>query len=129
MACMDSKHRKRSDMDADLCHLRSFHCLFCHGYEERGCASSGVLAVGDLAAVGPVLHMARMARRLTPIVTIYTDGSEELFQQIKVAMAGADLKLDARPIGRLIKGPNKSEVNIEFGDGSGTKTEGFLVSH
>ena len=55
-----------------------FHCLFCHGYEEKNVVSAGVLAVGDISAPMMSLHMARMAKRLAPKVTIYTDGAEEL---------------------------------------------------
>jgi hypothetical protein len=30
--------------------VESFHCLFCHGYEERGAASAGVFAIDELCA-------------------------------------------------------------------------------
>ncbi|OBT38622.1 hypothetical protein VE00_10790 [Pseudogymnoascus sp. WSF 3629] len=102
-----------------------YHCLFCDGYEDRGAASAGVLAIGDMGNVGVSLHMARMAKRLAEKVTIYSDGDQELGDQIKIA-AGDEIRVDNRRITRLQKGPIKSELIMHFADGK-QKTEGFLV--
>jgi hypothetical protein len=75
--------------------------------------------------VGASLHMARMAKRLAEKVTIYSDGDQELGDQIKIA-AGDEISVDNRRITRLQKGPVKSEVVMHFADGE-HKTEGFLV--
>ena len=40
------------------------------------------MAIGDIGNAGVSLHLARMAKRLTPNVTIYTDGAEDLGEQI-----------------------------------------------
>lgn len=108
--------------------IKSVHCLFCHGYEDRGCASAGVLAVGDVASPGVALHMARMGKRLTQNVTVYTDGAEELGEQIALGLKGSvsGIKVDKRRIRRLAKGPERSEVDMVFEDGSQIR-EGFLV--
>ncbi|GFF30492.1 thioredoxin reductase [Aspergillus udagawae] len=106
-----------------------FHCLFCHGFEERGCASVGVLAVGDTGntvAAMLVARVARMARRFADSVTIYTHGAEELGQVLKDAAEGTGIKVGKRPISRLVKGESKSEVQIVFEDGM-NNTEGFLT--
>ena len=106
----------------------SFHCLFCHGYEERFSPSSGVLAVGDLANGPPAMHFARNAHQLTPNgVTIYTHGHEALFESL-VGALGPDskIKVDNRSIARLEKGPHRAEVILHFSDGSQAK-EGFIA--
>ena len=103
-----------------------FHCLFCHGYEERGCASAGLLAVGDVAEPRVAMHFARMARRFTTTVTLYTDGAEELAHALKESASGTGIKVDNRKISKLVKGPGASDVQIVFQDGTQV-TEGFLV--
>ena len=105
----------------------SFHCLFCHGYEERGQESAGVLAVEDLAVPGPAMHVARMARRFATTVTIYTHGVSGITKKLEEAAHGTGIKVDSRPILRLTKGSDGSEVEITFEDGT-RRTEGFLVS-
>ncbi|KAE8168317.1 hypothetical protein BDV40DRAFT_310183 [Aspergillus tamarii] len=101
------------------------HCLFCHGFEERGCASVGVLAVGDIGNVVAAMRVARMARRFADSVTIYTHGAEGLSQMLEDAAEGTGIKVDKRPISRFVKGASKSEVQIVFEDGM-ISTEGFL---
>ena len=106
--------------------LGRFHCLFCHGYEEKNVASAGVLAVGDLSSPMGSLHLARMAKRLTPNVTIYTDGAKELAQQTILAAKDDDIKVEDRKITRLEKGAEESSVVVHLGNGDKI-TEGFLV--
>src|SRR4051812_16854249 len=86
--------------------------------------------MGDIAIPGVALHMARMAKRLAPNVTVYTDGAEELAEQITLALKGSvsGIKVDKRHITQLKKGPEKAEVIMKFKDGSEV-TEGFLVCH
>ncbi|PGH15384.1 hypothetical protein AJ80_05568 [Polytolypa hystricis UAMH7299] len=103
-----------------------FHCLFCHGYEERGAPSAGVLAVGDCASLGPVMHLSRLARRLAKKVTVYTDGAVELSQSLADPLRSAGFELETRHIAKLVKSPKGPEMVIELSDGK-TVTEGFLV--
>ncbi|KAI1912879.1 hypothetical protein LOZ53_003094 [Ophidiomyces ophidiicola] len=103
-----------------------FHCLFCHGYEDRGCASIGVLAVGDCASLRPAMHLARMARRLAEKVTVYTDGAVELSESLAGPLKSAGFQLETRHIAKLINGSKEPEMVIELEDGT-TITEGFLV--
>lgn len=128
---------------ARLLHLTvagSFHCLFCHGFEERGVPSAGILAIDDVAAAGPAVHLARQARALVAPggkVTIYTNGpNEALATAVEAGLASLEkssVAVDTRRIKRLAKAPTEgSEVVIHFaGDGDagaeGSKTEGFLV--
>ncbi|KAJ5358497.1 uncharacterized protein N7496_010910 [Penicillium cataractarum] len=109
-----------------------YHCLFCDGYEDRGQETAGVLAMGPIASPPRALHLARMARRLSESVTVYTNGDEVLAKEIQQA-AGASsdatswLKFDARSITRFEKGGIAKTVIIHFGETDKSKTEGFLV--
>ena len=107
--------------------LARFHCLFCHGYEEKNVASAGVLAIGDMSNPHVALHMARMAKRLTPNVTIYTDSKEDLAQQMAQLAVNDDMKVESRRITLLKKGAEGSSVMMHFENGD-VITEGFLVS-
>ena len=71
--------------------------------------------------------MARMAKRLTPNVTIYTDGVEDLAQQTVQLAVNDDMKVESRRIARLKKGAEGSSVIMYFDNGD-VITEGFLVS-
>ncbi|KAF7918544.1 uncharacterized protein EAE98_009787 [Botrytis deweyae] len=104
-----------------------FHCLYCHGWEERDVPSSGILAEGEIANVVVSLHVARQALRLSKETTIYTLGNEKLAIDITAATATAPtMKVDSRPIKKLTKGSERAEVIIHFEDGT-TKVEGYLV--
>lgn len=104
----------------------SFHCLFCHGFEDRGCASAGVLAVGDCAAVGPAMQMARMARQLAGRVRVYVDGNADLARQLEEPAAAAGFAVEVRRIEKLSKRPEASQVLVSL-DGGDEIVEGFLV--
>ncbi|KAG8624196.1 hypothetical protein KVT40_009172 [Elsinoe batatas] len=51
------------------------HCLFCHGYEERGVESAGVLATDGLGNEMLPTWVARYAQRLAARITIHANGS------------------------------------------------------
>ncbi|TVY80806.1 Thioredoxin reductase gliT [Lachnellula suecica] len=111
-----------------------FHCLFCHGYEERGGPSAGVFAIDDCAAPPIAVHLARFALRLADDVTIYTNGDESGASEIRniLAKAGSETKsrnnivVETKKIARLIKGEKSAEVEVILEDGS-KKTEGFIA--
>jgi gliotoxin/aspirochlorine biosynthesis thioredoxin reductase len=110
-----------------------FHCLFCHGYEDRGASKAGVLAIAPIADIGPATHMARGARQLADKVTIYTDGNEALASSLSAGLRAeeaANIVLDSRPIARLEKmqpADSTAAVRIHFADGSAPEPEEFLV--
>jgi gliotoxin/aspirochlorine biosynthesis thioredoxin reductase len=107
---------------------QSFHCLFCHGYEDRGAPSSGVLVVQAVnAALGA--HMAQNAAQLTNEVTLYTNGDDAVLSELKPMVGGLDqskFKSDTRKIKQLAAGDAEDSVIVEFDDGT-TKSEKFLV--
>ncbi|PSR82443.1 thioredoxin reductase [Coniella lustricola] len=53
-----------------------FHCLFCHGYEERGAESAGLLTQGAAINKAEMLtHIAHMTLQLSKKLTVYTNGT------------------------------------------------------
>ncbi|KAI1461504.1 FAD/NAD(P)-binding domain-containing protein [Annulohypoxylon moriforme] len=122
---------------AELWGYGIFHCLFCHGFEERGSPSAGVLAMGPMLGGGgddtappmaPVI--ARMAARLAGRVTVYTDGNENLGSRIRAHLKSAQkFHVENRRIARLAKDPDvegEAGVLVTLEDGSVNK-EGFLA--
>lgn len=105
-----------------------FHCLYCHGWEEKGTKSAGMLAEGDTAAVVPALHFARQALRMSEQVTLYTNGNEQLAKDLTDALtaAPAPMKVDSRKISKLVKAPERAQITLQFEDG-GSTTEAFLA--
>lgn len=105
---------------------RRYHCLFCDGYEDRGAPSAGVLAIEDLANSAMAVHMARMAKRLSANVTVYTDGAADLSKEIEAAVEDGSIKVERRRVTKLEKAPSGSEVVVHLDDGTKV-TEGFMV--
>lgn len=104
----------------------SFHCLFCHGFEDRGAASSGILAIPlSSASVVLITHVAENAAQLSKSVTMYTHGNEELAVQLD-PFTNDIFKVERRPIKRLLGESGNTSVTVEFEDGS-KKEESFLV--
>ena len=105
---------------------RIFHCLFCHGYEERHAPSAGILAIPDLANAGMVLHIARMALRLVPAVTVYTHSNAEFGDEVAKLTGTLKIGIENRRILNLELSPGESGVLVHLADGSQV-SEGFLV--
>ncbi|RYP77922.1 hypothetical protein DL769_003295 [Monosporascus sp. CRB-8-3] len=108
-----------------------FHCLFCHGYEERGATSAGILATALLAnpAFAPVI--ARMAGRLAGTVNVYTNGAgEELIEEIRPILKNTKkYKFIDAGIKKLMKDPDiegEAGVLVYLEDGTVNK-EGFIA--
>ncbi|KAI1097186.1 FAD/NAD(P)-binding domain-containing protein [Jackrogersella minutella] len=122
---------------AELWGYGIFHCLFCHGFEERGSASAGVLATGPMLGGGggdaaPLMApvIARMAARLAGHVAVYTDGNEDLGARIRAQLkSGQKFHIENRRIARLAKDPDvegEAGVLVTLEDGVVNK-EGFLA--
>lgn len=74
------------------------------------------------------MHMGRMSKRLADKVTIYTDGNEELAEQLRGIVANDPaMQIDNRSIQRLSKGARAAEVDITLAGGE-VVTQGFIVS-
>ncbi|KAI1469544.1 FAD/NAD(P)-binding domain-containing protein [Daldinia caldariorum] len=110
---------------AELWTKRIFHCLFCHGYEDRGASSSGVLVVSPILVAAMAVHMAENAAQLSDSVTLYTHGNSEMATQLST-IDNPKFKVEPRQIKRLRENAEASSVIVEFADGS-CKEEKFLV--
>lgn len=108
--------------------MHSFHCLFCHGYEEAGGQSAGILAIGSVADPQRVLHVAGMVAPLAKDIVVYSDGDESIAEQLKKAMDGRRVSIETRRILALErKHPDHPEVIVRL-DGVDTRSEAFMVS-
>ncbi|KAF3396437.1 hypothetical protein F1880_007214 [Penicillium rolfsii] len=104
-----------------------FPCMFQFGYEQRGCASAGVLVVDKLAGMLPqVLKLAGDTRKFAHEVVLYTNGAETVTTQLQALVEDTDFHVEPRGIRRLIKGPEGADVTLELEDGS-LRKETFLV--
>lgn len=59
------------------------HCLLCHGHEERGAASVGILALDSFAEASTVLRVARTCKQFASNVRIYTNGNKRVATQLR----------------------------------------------
>jgi len=107
-------------------HPTSFPCMYQFGYEFRGCASAGLLAVDGLSNVMQSTMLADDGNKFADMMNIYTDNNSSLASEISAAVQTSSVAVDDRKIKALTDGENSSGVTIEFEDGS-KKTEAFLV--
>ncbi|KAF5640485.1 thioredoxin reductase [Fusarium sp. NRRL 52700] len=105
-----------------------FHCLYCHGFEERGAESVGVFAGGMLSSADMLAHVTPMAKRLSQSVTIYTNSDTSLPSTIKTKVHSSKVHYDTRKITSFALINGGPTVELTFEDGS-SKMEGFVVSH
>ncbi|KGQ10197.1 Thioredoxin reductase [Beauveria bassiana D1-5] len=113
----------------DECWGRSiYHCLFCHGYEEAGEPSAGVLALGEVSVPAAAIALARSAKQITSKAVIYTSNNPAVQTAIAelVGQNDAAITTDDREIASLAPGPQGSGITITFADGSSVQ-EAFLV--
>jgi thioredoxin reductase len=80
-----------------------FHCLFCHGFEERNSKKAGLLAAGHFANPAFATAISGMAQRLAQDVVLYTNGNETLKADLETAFAATILhvSIDSRKIARV----------------------------
>ncbi|KAI1453654.1 FAD/NAD(P)-binding domain-containing protein [Annulohypoxylon moriforme] len=126
LAVGSSDHFPEVEGYAELWTKKIFHCLFCHGYEDRGSPSSGVLAVFPIVVPAMVMHMAENAAQLSDSVTLYTHGNDDLTKQLVTVTNNSKFKVEPRRIKRLVGNADVDSVTVEFEDGS-SKWEKFLV--
>ncbi|KAF4948234.1 hypothetical protein FSARC_13780 [Fusarium sarcochroum] len=105
-----------------------FHCLYCHGFEERGAETVGVFSGGMVSNADMLAHVTPMAKRLSKSVTVYTNGEESLIADIRAKVHSSKVHYDNRKITSFELVDEGPQVKITFEDGS-SKTEGFVVSH
>lgn len=108
--------------------LVSFHCLYCHGFEERGAESVGVFAGGMISNADMLAHVTPMAKRLSHSVTVYTNANTSLIAPIQSKIHSSKVHYDDRKITSFALVNDGPSVKITFEDGS-SKVEGFVVNH
>ncbi|KAL2201613.1 thioredoxin reductase glit [Sarocladium strictum] len=104
-----------------------FHCLSCHGYEERGDYSTGVLATANTADVDLIERLAKMAKRFSKTVMVYTNGNKELATDAQKALNSSKILFDTRRIVNIALVDDGPDVVLSFSEGS-YKQERFLVN-
>ncbi|KAF5975531.1 beta-lactamase/transpeptidase-like protein [Fusarium bulbicola] len=106
----------------------SYHCLFCHGYEEAGKPSAGVLALGENTTPAAAIAFARSAKQMTSKAVIYTSNNRTMQTAIADLLGERDtaITIDNREIATLALGDEGSGVTITFADGSSAQ-EAFLA--
>ncbi|EXL94473.1 hypothetical protein NOF04DRAFT_11438 [Fusarium oxysporum II5] len=113
----------------DQCWGRSiYHCLFCHGYEDVGKPSAGILALGEISSPAAATALARSAKQITSKVVIYTSNNPGV-QTAIAALLGQNntaITTNDREIASLALGSEGSGIIITFADGSSVE-EAFLA--
>ncbi|KAI0150366.1 FAD/NAD(P)-binding domain-containing protein [Xylariaceae sp. FL1272] len=114
----------------DLWGTGIFHCLFCHGFEERGAVSAGVLASGLFANAMFPPAVARMANRLAGSVNVYTEGNESLGSEIRALLKSTKrFHIETRKIKSFAKDTDAegdAGILVTLEDGTINK-EGFIA--
>ena len=108
--------------------VHRFHCLYCHGWEVRGLATSGMLAEGETGSPLTALHLARMNLRFSEKATLYTNGDDQLARDIEAVLATSPttpMEVEPRHIAHLEKSAVGAEVIVHLIDGT-CRTEGFM---
>lgn len=75
-----------------------------------------------------VIHVSRMAKRLSGHVNIYTNGLPDLDTSLKPMIKSSKITVDNRKVSSLALINNGPHVQLTFEDGS-TAEEGFIASH
>lgn len=106
----------------------SYHCLFCHGYEDAGKPSAGILALGEISVPAAAIALARSAKQITSKVVIYTSNNPAVQTAITDLLGQNDTAIttDDREIASLALGAEGSGITITFADGSSVQ-EAFLA--
>ncbi|KAH7376595.1 hypothetical protein B0T11DRAFT_294072 [Plectosphaerella cucumerina] len=102
-----------------------FHCLFCHGFEERGAESAGVLMGGLGTTAAKAMHFAGMAGHLAKTITIYTNGDSAMTDEVVKMAPNPPYQVDPRAIARVEMLPGQEGIVLHFTTGP-SATERFL---
>lgn len=76
-----------------------FHCLFCHGFEERFSPSAGVLLINEEFLAFATL-MASQAARLAKKITVYANGVDVPSDTVKLLEAN-NFSIEKRKISKI----------------------------
>lgn len=88
------------------------HCLLCHGHEQRGAASVGILALDSFAEASTVLRVARSCKQFASNIRIYTNGNKRVATQLRAVAAqvpGCDVEPAVIERLEMVKLPGKGD--------------------
>lgn len=88
------------------------HCLLCHGHEQRGAASVGILALDNFAEASTVLRVARSCKQFASNIRIYTHGNKRVATQLRAVAAevpGCDVEVGVIERLELVKMPGDED--------------------
>ncbi len=77
---------------ADCWGISAIHCPYCHGYEYRG-QPTGIWASGERA-----MHLATLVANLTPHITLFTNGPENLSADKLAALQRSNIAVETASI-------------------------------
>lgn len=107
------------------------HCLLCHGHEQRGAASVGLLALDNFAEPSTVLRVARSCKQFASKVRIYTHGNKRVATQLRAVAAqvpGCDVEagvIDRLEMVKLPGGNDEEGLHVVLGKAA----EGISIDH
>ncbi|CAI6334299.1 unnamed protein product [Periconia digitata] len=102
-----------------------YYCMFCFGYEQRGSRTAGLLASGQLSHPGHALTNAQDAHKFAESVTIFTNGSPALADELSQKTV-AGIRVNDQKLKRFIKEPDADNIKVEFENGE-IESFSFLV--
>lgn len=88
------------------------HCLLCHGHEQRGAASVGILALDSFAEASTVLRVVRSCKQFATNVRIYANGNKRVATQLRAVAAqvpGCDVEPAVIERLEMVKLPGKED--------------------
>ena len=102
--------------------------MFCHGYEDTGTKSAGLLAIPPLINKDMCFTLACMVRQFSASLTYYTNGNQQLTDEIQLLLKPkpeAAMKVDDRQIARVEPAAGGG-ITVHFADGTSAH-EAFLA--
>lgn len=112
-----------------------FHCLFCHGFEERQSKAAGILVLDKAnlpAEVQAATHNSPLAKRFAERITVFLDGNTELLEDASIKkLQQQGFAINSKPIAKIVPLRKTDDeggpaVNVELQDGS-VEEMAFLV--
>ncbi|KAJ5951041.1 Thioredoxin reductase aclD [Penicillium vulpinum] len=110
------------------------HCLLCHGHEERGAESVGILALDEFAVPSTLMRVLRSCKQFTSRVRIYTHGNTRAAAELREAMAvvpGCDIEpdfIERLEMATMVDGPSATGVRVVLEEAA-PQQHAFVVYH
>ncbi|KAF1974454.1 FAD-dependent pyridine nucleotide-disulfide oxidoreductase-like protein [Bimuria novae-zelandiae CBS 107.79] len=109
-----------------------FHCLFCHGFEQRGSESAGLLVLDKTVLSNEVeiaVHFGHLAKQFAKKITVFLDSIAELLEDPRIkGLESQGFLINSKPIARITYAPDPEPgfATVHLEDGS-EEDMSFLV--